>query len=246
MKTCALVFALVAGFSLPVFAKDEVKSIPREKEGRWGVYTFDEAKAEALKKKKPLAILVVDERTEEASVKEAGHRAFWALEKDATMVVVMSNLMSAAKSRMSDTVYATLTGAELGKATPKLMMVSTDATVVLGKMTAEQLIAADEKVVKAFAQEMDRANKNPAAAAATVAAGGSSTAGSVGAVVIKNPVAAAWTNSGGQTIQAAVVEVAADKVVFLMANGAKVDYPLINLDAASQKRVEELKAANAQ
>ncbi|TLD69286.1 hypothetical protein FEM03_18105 [Phragmitibacter flavus] len=243
MNARALLFTLVAGLSLQGLAEAEVKAIPKEKEGRWGVYTFDEAKEEAVKKKKPLAILVIDYRTEEESVKEANSRAFWGMEKDATMVVVMSNLMTAAKGRMGETLYGILTGPDLGKAYPKLMVTSSDAGVVLGKMTAEQLIAADEKAVKAFGTEMEVANKNPAAAAA--ASGAMTAASTPGAVVIKTPVAAAWTNSGGQTIQAAVIAIAADKVVFQMPNGSKVDYPLANLDAASLKRVEELKAANA-
>lgn len=61
--------------------------------------------------------------------------------------------------------------------------------------------------------------------------------------MIKDGKPDSWTNTQGQTIQATLLEVAADKVVFLMANGAKVDYPIANLDAASKAKVDALKAA---
>lgn len=257
MKTLAhpiAVFLLaITGFSLqPLAAKDDYKHFPKEKEGRWGAYTIAEAKEEATKKRKPLAFLIVDERTEETSVKQAGYKTFWSLEKDCTMVVVMSNLMAAAKTRVDEALYGAMTSADMGKGTPKLVIASSDGSVVLGKKTSEELMATEEKDLKAFAKEMDTANKNPSAAAAAMASSTAANPGSASAtaggaaVVVKNPVAEAWTNTNGQTIQAAVVEIGSDKVVFQMPNGNRVDYPLANLDAASQKRVDDLKAANAQ
>lgn len=245
---CVLAVASI-GFQ-PLAAKDDYKHFPKEKEGRWGAYTIGEAKEEAAKKRKPIAFLVVDARTEETSVKQAGYKTYWSLEKDCTMVVVMSNLMVAAKSRLDEAVFNELTSADLGKGMPKLMITNSDATVVLAKKNADELLAADEKDLKALAKEMGTLSKNPSALAAAKANAATSTAASPapnpGAVVVKNPVAESWTNNSGQTIQAAVIEIAADKVVFQMPNGNRVDYPLSNLNPASLKRVEELKAANAQ
>jgi hypothetical protein len=63
--------------------------------------------------------------------------------------------------------------------------------------------------------------------------------------LIKDSASEAWTNSGGQAIQAKLLEVNGDQITFEMANGAKVPYAINKLSPSSQKRVEELKAANA-
>ena len=53
-----------------------------------------------------------------------------------------------------------------------------------------------------------------------------------------------WTNSEGRTIQATLAEAGADKVVFVMANGSRVEYDVAKLSDASKKRVDALKAAS--
>lgn len=263
---------LLSLFSVAVFSlqaapddKDKLPAIPKEKEGRYGVYSFEEAKKEALKKKQPLALLVHDAEGKDLEVaeKDAVLRAFWAMEKNATVVIVTSRLMGEAKGRMGDVVYAGLTSAEAGKTVPRLIVMDQAASVVLGNMSKDLIMTTDEKAFKAYSKQMDEANKNPAKAAAAApaspavtpaapgAAPGAAPAPAVaptapaatGSVVIKDGKPDSWTNTQGQTIQATLLEVAADKVVFLMANGAKVDYPIVNLDAASKAKMDALKAA---
>ncbi len=261
MKTSLLLSLFsVAAFSLHAAPadKDKIPAIPKENEGRYGVYSFEDAKKEALKKKQPIAFIVQDEKTEEAAEKTAVLRAYWGMEKNATMVMITSRLMGEAKARLGDTVHAALNSAEAGKTLPRMIVMDQNATVALGVMTKDQLIVAEEKSLKAYSKEMDEANKNPAKAAAatppaapaaTPAAPGAAPApapaapAATGSVVIKDGKPDSWTNTQGVTIQATLLEVAADKVVFLMANGTKVDYPVVNLDAASKAKVDALKAA---
>lgn len=259
MKTSLLLSLFsVAAFSLQAAPadKDKLPAIPKENEGRYGIYSFEDAKKEALKKKQPIAFIVQDDKTEEGAEKTAVLRAYWGMEKNATMVLITSRLMGEAKGRLGDAVHAALTSAEAGKTLPRMIVMDQNATVALGTMTKDQLIAAEEKALKAYSKEMDEANKNPAKAAAatppaapaaTPAAPGAAPAPAApaapGSVVIKDGKPDSWTNTQGVTIQATLLEVAADKVVFLMANGTKVDYPLVNLDAASKAKVDALKAA---
>jgi hypothetical protein len=63
-------------------------------------------------------------------------------------------------------------------------------------------------------------------------------------ILIKGAQMENWTNAEGRTIQATLAEVAADKVVFAMANGSRVEYEIAKLSDASKKRVQELKAAS--
>lgn len=239
--------------------KDKLPPIPKEKEGRYGVYSYEDAKKEALKKKQPMAFLVYDMegRELELAEKEASVRAFWAMEKYCTVVIVSSRLVAETKTRASDVVYAALTSNEAGKTLPRLIVMDQNATVVLGIMTKDQIIAIEEKAFKAFSKQMDEANKDPSKAAAPAAAPATpekpagttpSTAPAAapaapGVVVIKDAKPEGWTNTAGKTIQATLLEIAADKVVFLMANGTKIDYPIANLDAASKARLEALKVA---
>jgi hypothetical protein len=64
-----------------------------------------------------------------------------------------------------------------------------------------------------------------------------------GPVAIKNAQPEAWTNSEGKAIQAALVEVNGEAIVFEM-GGSKVPYELSKLSEASRKRVAELLAAS--
>jgi len=64
-----------------------------------------------------------------------------------------------------------------------------------------------------------------------------------GPVAIKNAQTEPWTNSEGKEIQAALVEVNGEAIVFEM-GGNKVPYELSKLSEASKKRVAELLAAS--
>lgn len=239
--------------------KDKLPPIPKEKDGRYGVYSYEDAKKEALKKKQPIAFLVYDMEGKdlELAEKEAVVKAFWAMEKYSTVVIVPSRLVAEIKTRASDVVHAALTSSEAGKTLPRLIVMDQNATAVLGNMSKEKIIDTDEKALKAFSKQMDEANKDPSKAAAPAASpatpekpAGTTPApvpapatAAPGVVVIKDAKPEGWTNTAGKTIQATLLEIAADKVVFLMANGTKIDYPIANLDAASKARLEALKTA---
>ena len=260
MKAALTLSLLLAASGLQAAKDEKLAPIPKEKEGRWGVYSFTEAKEEAAKKKRPIALIVQDERAEEASEKEAVLRAFWGLAKDCTMVMVTSRLIGEAKERIGGGAHAALTSADIGKGLPRLVVMDQTCEKFLGMMNSDQIIAADEKAMKAFSRQVEDLNKDPskapsppaaaaakpAPAPATAAAKSDAPAApSTGPVVIKEPKPDSWTNAQGAAIQAAVTEISADKVIFLMANGSKVPYDISNLSEASKKHLEELKAANS-
>lgn len=261
MKAALATSLLLAAFSLQAAKDDKLAPIPKEKDGRWGVYSFAEAKEEAAKKKRPIALIVQDERAEEASEKEAVLRAFWGLAKDCTMVMVTSRLINEAKERIGGGAHAALTSADMGKGLPRLVVMDQTSEKFLGMMTSDQLIAADEKAMKAFSRQVEDLNKDPskappppasaaakpapAPATAAKADAPAAPATATGPVIIKEPKPDSWTNAQGVAIQAAVTEISADKVVFQMANGSKVPYDISNLSEASKKHLEELKAANS-
>lgn len=266
MKTypfSALAFLAVA--CLHAAPKDEkLPAIPKEKDGRYGVYSFEDAQKEALKKKQPMAFIATDERAEDLSVVEAAKKVFWGLEKYSTIVVLNNNTAGTWKTRLPAPAAAALTNKDLGKEFPKVVVVDQKGTVVLGTLTGAQAIDMDEKAVKEFSKRMDESNKNPptadvlptpapgAATAPTTpvpttatpapAPGAPMPAPSV--VAIKDAKQDSWTNNEGRTIQATLVEAGVDKVVFLMPNGSKIDYPVSSLNAESKAKLEALKAAN--
>jgi len=239
--------------------KDKLPPIPAERAGSYGLYSYDDAKKEALKRKQPISFLVFNSGAAELAIveKETAKKAYWAMEKNCTVVIIPTRLIEEGKSKMGDVVYAALTSSEAGKTMPRLIVMDQNATTVFGNMNTDQLIAMDEKAFKVFSKQMDEANKDPSKAAAPAAtpatpekpAGTPATTtpapvpAGTGAVVIKDGKPEGWTNTQGQTIQATLLEIAADKVVFLMANGTRIDYPIANLDAASKVRLEALKVA---
>lgn len=249
----ALTTTLLAFVTLGLQAAkdDKLPAIPKEKEGRWGIYSYDDAKKEALKKKQPIAFLVSDERAEEASEKEAALRAFWGVAKDSTMVVVASRLLGEAKTRLGDTVHGAITSKDMGKSLPRLVVMDQTGEKLLGAMNTEQIMAADEKAMKAFSKQMDEYNKDPSKAPAPTVATPATPAtpapapAAAGPIAIKDGKPENWTNAQGRVIQATLVEVNGDTATLLLANGTKAPVSVATLSPDSQKRVEELKAASA-
>jgi hypothetical protein len=254
-------FLLAATCALQGAAKDDdLKPIPKEKEGRWGIYSYAEAKEEAGKKKRPIAVIYQDERAEEASEKAAVLKTFWGVQKDSTVLVVASRLAPEAKSRIPEA-YVALTSAEAGKSLPRLVVMSQDGTVPLGIMTTEQIMASDEKGFKEFIRKMEDANKNPsaskltlttpgakpaapAASATPATTPGAAPAAPAGPVAIKDPKPESWTSAEGKAVQMTLVSVNGTEATFQMANGKTVPLDVSKLSDASKKRVEELVAAS--
>jgi hypothetical protein len=258
MKNLLITATLTAFAACNLHAKDEkAPAIPKEKEGRWGIYSYAEAKEEAAKKKRPIAYLVQDERAEEASEKEATNKAFWGVAKDCTMVVIPSRLVAEAKNRCGEAVFAALTTSDIGKDSPRMAVLDQTGEKYLGHMNKDALIAADEKVLKAFAKQVEDLNKDPSKAPALPVAAAAKPAAkpadappapapaTAGPVTIKDPKPENWTNAQGRTIQATLLEVNGDTAMLQLANGTKVPIGVSTLSADSQKRVEELKAASA-
>ncbi len=262
MKPRILITILSFLGTLVVNAKDEkAPAIPKEKEGRWGIYSYTEAKEEAAKKKRPIAFLVQDDKLkdEEPTEREANNRVFWGLSKECTMMVVPTRLIGEAKARCSETVFAALSMKSMAKDTSRLIVMDQTGEKILGVMNKDAIIASDEKSLKAFARQMQEYNKDPSkapviadaaptapAAPAAPAKGAAAPApAAAGPVAIKDAKPENWTNAKGQTIQATLLEVDGDLATLLLANGTKANVPVSSLAAASQKRVQELKDASA-
>jgi len=263
-----LTLSLMAASALQAAPKTEKEpAIPKEKEGRWGVYSMEDAQKEALKKKQPIAFIAIDEKAEDVSVVDAGRRLFWSLERYATLVVLNSNTAGTWAARLPAPAVTAFTSAEIGKEYPKVVVIDQKGEVVLGTMTSAQIIGGEEKAMKEFGRRMDDSNKKPPAPGATPSpaaapatpgapaadpaapAGGATTMPAApaagGPVAITGARPDAWTNNEGRTIQATLVEIGTDKVVFLMPNGSKIDYPIASLNEDSKKKLETMKAAAA-
>jgi hypothetical protein len=267
MKTALIATLLAFVAASGVHAKDEkLPKIPEDKmdlEGggkRWSVFTIEDAKKEALKKKQPIAFVVTDERAEEAAVKAAGPVAFWGLQKDCTMVLLPSTTAGQWKDRLPPAAFAALAAA--GKEMPKAVVIDQTAATAIGTMQANQIIDGGEKAVKEFTKLMKETNKDPkkvaeaaaakpaaaapaAPAAATPAAPAATPPAAAGPVAIKGAQPEAWTSAQGTKIQATLLEVSGDSATLLMADGRKLPVPVSSLSPESQKRIEELKAASA-
>ena len=263
----ATTLILLAACGLQAAKDDKLAPIPKDKEGRYGVFSLVEAKEEAAKKKRPIAMIVQDERSEEAAEKEAALKAFWGMQKDATMVMVTSRLLAAEKGRIGIPAYDAITSVEAGKKLPKMVVMNHDATVVLGVMDMDKIMATDEKAFKAFGKQMEDANKDPSTAKVTLTPAGAkpaapatpattpaapgatpaapgAPAAPVGPVAIKDAKPESWTNAEGKAIQMTLVEVNGTQATFQLANGSKVPLDVSKLSDASKKRVEELAAAS--
>jgi hypothetical protein len=172
----ATLLALVAAANL--HAKDEVlPKIPEDKgemdggSKRWSVFSIEDAKKEALKKKRPIAFVVTDERAEEKAVKVAGPVLFWGLQKECTMVLLPSTTAGQWKDRLPPAAFAGLMDKALSKEMPKAVVTDQTAATVIGTIQANQVIG-DEggKAVKEFTKLMKETNKDPKKVAEAAAA----------------------------------------------------------------------------
>jgi hypothetical protein len=157
MKTALIATLLAFVAASGVHAKDEkLPKIPEDKmdlEGggkRWSVYSLDDAKKEAAKKKQPLAFVLSNERAEEAAEKQAVLVAFWGLQKDCTMVLLPTTTTGQWKDRLPPAVYAGVTDKALGKELPRAVVADQTAGTVIGNLTASQIIDGGEKAVNEF------------------------------------------------------------------------------------------------
>lgn len=228
----------------------------------WGVFSYADAQKEAAKKKRALAFLITDERADDPSVKKAGVKAFWAIEEDA-ITIVLHNSTQAEWKRLPENVQKSIGSADLGKGFPKLVVFNEDASVALAGMASTKIIELSDKDFIKFGKEIKKLNPSktaakdfpppspdaapPAAPAPAAKPGAPVTAppapAVAGPVTIKDAKAESWTNAEGKVIQAALLEVNGDDITFQI-NGKPVPYSLSKLSAASQKRVEELKASS--
>ncbi len=242
----------------------------------YGVYSMDDAVAEAAKKKKPLTYIVTDQRPDEPAVVQGTNKAYWMLRDDSVVVVLRNSTAAEWPKRLPEEAVKYLRAPDLGKEYPRLVVMNEDSTVALAGMDAGKIIELEEKELDKFGKEIKKLNvsKEPSAdhpppdlAAAKPAATSPGTtvkvaekpgappgtpakpgaapaaAAPAGPVAIKNPQSEAWTNAEGKAIQAALIEVNGDAIVFEM-GGNKVPYDLSKLSEASKKRVGELKAAS--
>lgn len=251
MKTQLILTLLAASVITSVMARDEpAKAISKE---AFGVFSFEDAKKQSEKKKNPLVFLLINERSEEPKVEETAKLTYWGLEKDNVVVVLRPNTAGEWKRRLPEALPAAINSAEMGKEYPRLVAMDQSGSVVLTSVPAGKLIDGGEDYIKGLNKELKELNKNPPKASASAPAtpttpatpGAAPTPAAAAVVAIAGGSVEGWTNTEGRTIQATLIAVHADKVTFQMPNGAKVDYPLANLNDASKKRVDELKAASS-
>jgi hypothetical protein len=285
MKNAALfqllALALISSTGFAAAAKPKTPAKPGDYKGlkhdkipsnAYGVFSFEDAQKEAVKKKKPLVLLYAEEEKDgDAALVAAGVKAFWALEDDA-MVVVLHAKTAKEWKRLPESIQAGMKSPDLGKVAPRLLAVTDDATTLLAGMASPAIAELDQKNFDKFGKEIKKLNAiktpsadypppNPAAVAAAKPAATPPTTkvkpavkadvppvpastAVAGPVTIKNPQSEAWTNAEGKVIQAALVEVNGDAIVLEM-GGKKVPYDLSKLSEPSKKRVAELRAANA-
>lgn len=265
----ALIIPLTLLSTLAVLAAkdDPLPKIPADKAGRWSVFSVEDAKKEALKKKQPIAFVATDERAEEKAIKDAALIAFWGLEKECTMVLLPSTTAGQWKERLPEVAYKGVTAKEIAKDYPRVVVLDQTASTIIGSMGMSAIIDGGEKVVKEFTKQMKETNKDPEKiaaaaaaaaaatpaepaaaakpAAATPAAAAAPAPAATGPVAIKDGKPEAWTSAAGSTIQATLLEVDGDTASLATADGRKLSVPVSSLSPASQKRVEELKAASS-
>jgi len=225
----------------------------------WGIFSYSDAQKEAVKKKRPLTFLVLDQTEQDAAMIKSQVKTFWALEDDSTLVVLRSQNVEEWR-RLTEPVQKAVKAPSFGTNYPRLVAATEDGTVILASLPKEKIVSLSDREMNKFGKELKKLNssrtpatdfpppsleeikpaitdnKTPKEAPAPVAP--------AGPVTIKGAKVEAWTNTDGRAIQAALVEVNGEGVIFLL-NGAKVPYPLSKLSPESQKRVEELKAAAA-
>ena len=232
----------------------------------WGVFSIADAQKEAVKKKRALTFLITYEQpNEDAAVKKATAKAFWALEDD-SIVVVLRYSSAGDWSRLPELVQKTAKSPGLGKEFPKLFVTTDDASLVLASMDSTKVMNTSAKDFNKFGKEVKKIASTktvstdfpppsteevkpamPAAAdkttpPASTPAAPATPAVAAGPVTIKEPKVENWTNSEGRAIQAALAEVNGDDITFIM-NGKKIPYSITKLSPESQKHVEDLKAA---
>ena len=130
----------------------------------YGVFSYEDAQKEAAKKKKPLAFLITDERADDPAVKNAGVKAFWALEDDA-VVLVLRNSTAGEWKRLPATVNAVLNSPDLGKEYPKFVATTEDASTLLAGMNSSTIIELDAKKFDKFGKELKKLNASKAPSA---------------------------------------------------------------------------------
>ena len=228
----------------------------------WGVFSYSDAQKEAVKKKHAMTFLVMDAAEQDAAINKAQVKTFWALEEESTLVVLRSQNAEEWR-RLPEAVQKAVKAPSFGATYPRLVASTEDGAMILGSLPKDKIVLLSDRELAKFGKELKKLNASKTPATdypppsmeeikpavtdnKTPAKDASPTpttpAAPAGPVAIKDAKVENWTNTGGVTIQAALVEVKDDSVTFLI-NGAKIPYALNKLSPESQKRVEELKAA---
>lgn len=146
----------------PAAGKASATAVPADS---YGVYTMDQANAEAAKKKKPVTYIITDQRPDEPAVVQGTNKAYWMLRDDSIVVVLRNSTAAEWPKRLPEQAVKYLKAAELGKEYPRLVVMNDDSTVAIAGMVAGKIIELDEKALDKFGKEIKKLNatKEPSA-----------------------------------------------------------------------------------
>ena len=202
---------------------------------------IDEAKAEAVAKGKPIAVVITDTKSSCPKCQDGNSEVFARLRSKYVMVVEDSAekvKLPQNVRRTADTVFTTK-----GNIIPIVAVLANDDLRLLGGLCYKQISAGEAKAFRALDQEVEESlAKGGGAAAAQPAANATRTDApkeSAEACDEEDSGVRDWTNLDGKTIRAAAIAFDKGKVSFRMENGKVVEYPVNKLSEQSRKSLAE-------
>lgn len=228
MKSIPRIIGILAAISLTAAAIE----LPR---GVYPLADIEAAKQEAAEKKQPLIFIYTDLKTSCGLCIGATEDSFKAFRSRGTMVFIDSKGSEITKAPKS--VMKLRMDPAVGKFIPMIMVTTADASKAIKGISYEQL---KEGQAMKTARDLRRSLED----ADVLGSGTPEVAPSKAAAATDAPQLLApeqtWQNAEGKSITAAVKEINATDVTFVMPGGKVVSYPLKRLSEESQSKLAEL------
>lgn len=226
--TRSLILLLCAGFSTMAYAQ-------RAPRTAFAADKMEEAKAEALAKGKPIAVIITDTKSSCPKCQDGNVEAFARLRSKYVMVIEDEASKGKLPQDVRQTVNTVFT--TKGNIIPIVAVIANDDYRLLGGLCYKQISEGESKAFRALEQEVEEslAKGGGAAVAAKPAAQSATPAATAKASDEETSEIRDWTNLGGKTIRAAAIAFDDGKVSFRMENGKVVDYPVKNLSEESRE-----------
>jgi hypothetical protein len=222
-----LILVLCAGFSTMAYAQ-------RAPRTAFAADKMDEAKAEALAKGKPIAVVITDTKSSCPKCQDGNVEAFARLRSKYVMVIEDKAEKGQLPQNVRQTVNTVYT--TKGNIIPIVAVIANDDYRLLGGLCYKQISEGESKAFRALEQEVEESlAKGGAAAAPKPAAQSAAPAATAKASDEDESDIRDWTNLDGKTIRAAAIAFDNGKVSFRMENGKVVDYPVKNLSEESRE-----------